>query len=288
MELARVATLRGHQVTVLEASDQLGGALRFAALLYEPNLRLLRWYEHEMDRLGVDIRRATRATPELVRELEPDCVVVASGAARTASTLPGADQRHVFDGDDLRDLLVGSSTTGAASKLSWPLRIGVSVGRRLGLLNDPARLAYLTRFFLPVGRNVVIVGGGLVGAELAEFLVERGRSVTVLEEGEKLALEMAHPRRWRVLGDLRDHGAVLVTGVESIEIGPKVVTYHCADGPATAAADTVVIATGLTGDRRLADEFVMAGMAPVVIGDADGVGYLEGAIHAGYHAAVAL
>jgi 2,4-dienoyl-CoA reductase-like NADH-dependent reductase (Old Yellow Enzyme family) len=288
LEMARVATQRGHHVTVLEAADRIGGALRFAALLYEPNLRLLNWYEHEVSRLGIDVRLSTVATAETIHALQPDHLVVASGAARNRSTLPGADQRHVFDGDDLRDLLVGSGSGGAAKKLVWPIRLGVAVGRRLGLLADPGRLAYLTRFFLPVGRHVVVVGGGLVGAELAEFLVERGRKVTVIEEGEKLALEMAHPRRWRVLGDLREHGAVLVTGASEIEIGTDNVSYRTEDGAATARADTVVIATGLTGDRRLAEAFTAAGLDPLVIGDADGVGYLEGAIHAGFHAAVAL
>ena len=64
LEVARVATLRGHDVTVFESSPRIGGALRFAALLYEPNLRLLRWYEHEITRLGVDVRTKTAATPE--------------------------------------------------------------------------------------------------------------------------------------------------------------------------------------------------------------------------------
>ena len=82
LEVARVATLRGHRVTVFEKAEQIGGALRFAALLYEPNLRLLHWYEHEMARLGVDLRTGTEATPALVDALAPDHLVVATGSAR--------------------------------------------------------------------------------------------------------------------------------------------------------------------------------------------------------------
>ena len=52
MEAARIAATRGHHVTLFEASDQLGGALRFAALVYEPNLRLLRWLTRQMEVLG--------------------------------------------------------------------------------------------------------------------------------------------------------------------------------------------------------------------------------------------
>ena len=53
-------------------------------------------------------------------------------------------------------------------------------------------------------------GGGLVGVELAEFLAERGREVTVLEESPVLAAEMALPRRWRILYTLREHGVQLL------------------------------------------------------------------------------
>ena len=287
LEVARVATLRGHDVTVFEAARNIGGALRFAALLYEPNLRLLRWYEHEMRRLAVDIRTATTATPEAVAALSPDHVVVATGAARTRSTLPGADRSHVFDGDDLRELLTGAGATGAARKLPLPARLALGIGRRVGLIDDPGILAKLTEQYMPVGKRVVIIGGGLVGAELAEFLMERGRKVTVLEEGDKLALEMAHPRRWRVLGDLRDHGVALVTGARDIEIGADSVTWSTDEGDANAAADTVVIAQLVDGDLAVAETFTEAGFEPIVIGDAGGVGYLEGAIHAGWHTAAA-
>ena len=180
-----MATLRGHHVTVLEQADQIWGALRFAALLYEPNLRLLRWYEHEMGRLAVDILTGTDATVELLTTLAPDHVVLATGSARRRSDLPGADQRHVFDGDDLRELLTGSGAGAATRKLAAPARLALAVGRRLGLLDDPGRVAALSERYMPVGKRVVIVGGGLVGVELAEFLLDRGRHVTVLEEGDK-------------------------------------------------------------------------------------------------------
>ena len=210
-------TLRGHDVTVFEAARNIGGALRFAALLYEPNLRLLRWYEHEMRRLAVDVRTATTATPEAVAALSPDHVVVATGAARTA------------DAARSRPPTSSTATTSASCSpvLALPGRREASVAgssrarhrSSVGLIDDPGILAKLTEQYMPVGKRVVIIGGGLVGAELAEFLMERDRKVTVLEEGDKLALEMAHPRRWRVLGDLRDHGVALVTGARDIEIG---------------------------------------------------------------------
>ncbi|MDW3220042.1 MAG: FAD-dependent oxidoreductase [Acidimicrobiales bacterium] len=293
MEAARVAALRGHHVTLFEASSQLGGALRFAALVYEPNLRLLRWLTRQMETLPIDVRVDTEATPDMVAALSPDAVIVATGAARLRSSVPGATQDFVVDGDDLRAMLTGSGDVAAAmKKLPRMGRLAATVGRRLGLLNDPERLAKLTEHYMPIGTRVAVIGGGLVGIELAEFLVDRGRTVTVLEEESVLATEMAHPRRWRVLTDLRDHGAELIGEATVTGIGDGVVHYMIGDDEDGAASsvdvDSVVIATGLVGDETVANRFRAAGIEPVVIGDCTGVGYLEGAMTDGFHAGHAL
>ncbi len=288
MEAARVAALRGHHVTLFEAASRLGGALRFAALVYEPNLWLLRWLTSQMDATGVDVRCATPADPAAVRALDPDVVIVATGAARQRADIPGVDGRHVLDGDDLRALLTGDGGSGAERKLSRTGRVATRLGRRFGLTADPERLARLTHHYMPIGRRVVILGGGLVGIELAEFLVARGRHVTVLEAGSTLATEMAHPRRWRVLTDLRDEGAELLTGVEVVRIDGHGVVYRGDGTEQVADADAVVVATGLVADESVADRFRAEGFEPVVIGDCRGVGYLEGAISEGFRAGAAV
>ena len=201
----------------------------------------------------------------------------------------GADRRLVVDGDDLRSVLTGSGDVAVAlKKLPRLARLAATVSRRIGLLDDPGRLARLTEHYLPVGKRVAIVGGGLVGVELADFFVQRGRTVTVLESGSTMAVEMAHPRRWRVLTDLRDHGATLVTDATVNEITDTAVHYETGHGDtgtlATVEVDSVVIATGAVADESLADAFRKAGYDPVVVGDCTGVGYLEGAIRAGFHA----
>lgn len=285
MEAARVASLRGHSVTLFEASAQLGGALRFGALVYEPNLRLLRWLTREMDQRKIDVRLNTPATADTVKSLQPDVVIVATGAGRERSTIPGATQSHVVDGEDLRDMLTGSGDGSAAKKLPLVGRAAATAGRALKLTSDPERLGQLTKVYMPLGKRVAIVGGGLVGIEMAEFLVERGRHVTVLHDGPTMAPEMAHPRRWRVLADLRDHGATLIAGASVVEIREQSLQYSSETEPAgMLAVDSVVIATGLVPDTSVADRFRQAGLNVVPIGDATGVTYLEGAMHSGFHA----
>jgi len=291
MEAARVSALRGHRVTLCEAEDRLGGALRFAALAYAPNERLLLWLERQVEGLGIEVRRGFGVTPDRIRELEPDVVIVAVGARRERPEVPGIDRRHVFDGDQLRALLGGSG--GAAGGLSLPARVAVAAGRALGITKEPGRLREWSRRYMPLGRRVTIVGGGLVGCELAEFLIERGREVTVLEEGPVLGAGFAHPRRWRVLYELRGHGARLETGARVVEIGAKEVRFEQmgADGATEARsvpADNVLLATGLVENRALAASLEGQGFDVREIGDGTGVGYIEGAIHGGYEAAEAV
>ena len=294
MEAARVAALRGHSVTLFEKSDQLGGTLRFAALVYEPNERLLRWLETQLRKLSVEIRAGTEATPELLRALAPDRILVASGAKREKLDVPGADRPHVFDGDDLRALLTGDGDPEAAKKLSLAGRLAVRAGRAIGVTSDPAKLREASRAYMPVGARVAIVGGGLVGCELAEFMAERGRDVTVLEATSKFAAEMAHPRRARVVEDLERAGVTLVARATLHEIGERTLRYEVAgkgDAPATAGeleVDTVVVATGLVGDTALADALRSVGPPVEVIGDASGVSYIEGAIGDGFRAVAGL
>jgi NADPH-dependent 2,4-dienoyl-CoA reductase/sulfur reductase-like enzyme len=124
----------------------------------------------------------------------------------------------------------------------------------------------------------VVIGGGLVGVELAEFLSERGRTVTVIEESPNLATEMALPRRWRALYALREHGVRLLSGAVVEAITDDGVLYLQHGEQQIAPADHVIIATGVAENRGLADALGGCGAAIHLIGDCRGVGYIEGAI----------
>jgi NADPH-dependent 2,4-dienoyl-CoA reductase/sulfur reductase-like enzyme len=128
----------------------------------------------------------------------------------------------------------------------------------------------------------VVIGGGLVGVELAEFLAERRRRVTVLEESDKLAVEMAHPRRARALHEARTHGVEFVTGAQLRSISGDEVEFAVGDEIRRVRASQVVIASGVEPDQVLADSLRSVGFDVRVVGDAETVGYIEGAVRSGY------
>jgi 2,4-dienoyl-CoA reductase-like NADH-dependent reductase (Old Yellow Enzyme family)/thioredoxin reductase len=108
MEAARVLRERGHDVTLCEKEAQLGGTLRIAAAgpLTREWRTFTRWHVRQIEMLGVKVRLGTEVTKELVAELSPDAVVIATGSAPGAD-VPGADQAIVFAEEDV--LLKGAA-----------------------------------------------------------------------------------------------------------------------------------------------------------------------------------
>src|SRR5690606_17397041 len=119
----RLASLRGHRVTLLERSNRLGGTLFFAALAYPENGALLDNLVHQVSQLPIEIRLNTSATPALLQELGADQVLVANGASRAAPPIPGAELKHVWSGDELRRMMTGDRAEEIArAKLSLAQR----------------------------------------------------------------------------------------------------------------------------------------------------------------------
>lgn len=284
MEAARVAATRGAKVTLIEKGSRLGGTLWFSQLTTPANAMLVDWLTHEIERLGVDVLTDTEADATIIASLNPDAVIVATGARRGRPGIPGGDMSHVLDGDTLRGLITGESGTDLSS-IGVLGRVAVTVGRGVGLLSNADRIRSWSKLWMPVGRRVVVIGGGLVGLELAEYLAERGRLVTVLEEGPHMGLPMAMPRRWTAVRKATEHGVTLVRNATPIEISKVAVRYRSADQEFEVRGDTVVIASEVSPDRTLADELSAIGIDARVVGDAADVGYIEGAMHSAHEVA---
>jgi 2,4-dienoyl-CoA reductase (NADPH2) len=279
MEAARIAALRGHRVTLCEKQGRLGGTLHLSSLVYAANAKLVEYLETQVRKLPIDLRLGEEVTPSLMRDLQPDVVLVAVGAKLEPPAIPGVDRANVLSGDDLRSLLTRSDGRVAAEKLSVRQRALLGVGSWLGISDRLDRARELSRRWMPLGKRVAVLGGGLVGVEIAAFLSERGREVTLLEEAKTLAAEMALPRRWRVLHELREGGVRLLTETRVEAILDEGVLYRDRQAQRqTLPADSIILATSPKPNRGLAD--ALAGMVAEVhlLGDCKGVGYIEGAL----------
>lgn len=287
MESARRLALRGHRVTLLEQSDRLGGTVQFAAIAYEPNGRILNWLRRQVSAAGVEVRLRTEATAEVLRQLAADEVVVATGAVRDMPAIPGAEGKNVFSGDDLRQLILGTDLSALKGQVGWATRLAARAGSLTGASRNIDLIREATRAWMPLGKRIVIIGGELVGLELAEFLALRGRQVTVIDAAPRFGAGLHIVRRLRVLDELKKIGVTLLPEAQDIAIGESSVSFIDTTGETREVdMDHTIVAQGARGDASLAEALRAAGFQVHTVGDCNGVGYIEGAMESAAKLAV--
>jgi 2,4-dienoyl-CoA reductase (NADPH2) len=250
LEAARVAALRGHDVTLYDRLTRIGGLLPVAALVKGTELEdlpaMVRYFKRQLEKLGVKTVLGKNVTPADIEKIRPDAVIIASGGVPAVPVIPGIDRANVVSSADLH------------RRLKFYLRF---IG--------PETLRWLTRFYLPVGKRVVIIGGSLHGCELGEFLTKRGRRVTIVEKSATLGQGMVDVIQAYLFDWFRRKGVTLIGGVqEYVEITNKGLTIIDKDGEKqTIPADTVIPALPLLPDLALFES--LKGKVPEIyaIGD---------------------
>lgn len=199
LEAARVTGLRGHDVILYEKTSRLGGLLPLASLIKGIELEnipdLVQYLVTQVKKLNVNIQLRREFTAALLEEVKPDAVIVAAGGTLAVPEIKGLENPKAL------------TTPSLHQRVKPYLRL---LGPRL--------LGWLTRFWLPIGKNVVVIGGGLHGCELAEFLVKRGRKVTIVEWDNQIGAEMLDFRLGLTLGWFERRGVNIITGVKEMEI----------------------------------------------------------------------
>jgi len=216
LETARVAANRGHHVTVLEKGTEVGGQLLIAAKAprREGFLDFPRYQQFQMDLLGVDIRLNTTATPQMVLDLKPDAVVVATGSVPRRLEVPGAEQANVVQ--------------------AWDVLAGrVPVGQRVVIVSEDDHMET---------------------PSVADFLASQGKQVEILHKWLMIGSEVENYSRGIVFYWLYKNGVVISpsTRVRAIE-GKTVLAFNAHTGEERRIdnVDSVVVSLGSRPDDQL-------------------------------------
>jgi len=287
MEAARIAALRGHDVTLFEKTRRLGGSAVFASILTRDNEELVDYLARQTRKLGVKVRLGVEVSAELLQGMNPDVAILAVGPGLTAPQITGAEGRNVLTGPQLRQMMSGHIDSATAAKVSHVQRILLRMaGPFLQGLLRPSTLRWLTRFWMPLGKKIAIVGGDFVACELAEFLAHRGRNVFVLASRPDVAPELSIPGRWRLINNLAECGVTILTDVECREISRDGVVICDKDSETRMIeADTVVFAEGIEPNLDLFRALDGKVSQAFLAGDCKELGLIEGAIADAYHIA---
>jgi 2-enoate reductase len=245
MEVARICKMRGHDVTLYEKSNELGGVFIAAAApnFKEKDKMLLEWYRHQVAKLEVNVRLNTVIKPEDIISLDVDEIIVATGAKARKLAITGANRANVMEAIDY---LLGNK---------------------------------------PVGENVVIIGGGLTGCEIAYDLALKGKKPVIVEMMDDIlkimGLSAANSNMLREI--IRYYNIPVHLESKLTEINDSGVVIETAGGKQQIPADSVILSVGYTAGTELAktdSENVH------ILGDAAKVGNLKNAIWQAYELAL--
>jgi len=258
IEAARIASTRGHTVTLCERGPRLGGSLVLAAITNSRMGNVVKYLDRQVRKLPIELRLNTEVTPALMDVIKPDVVILACGGTAPGLEVPGGGNSNVLDQRDMKEMMAGHGVGKGGPGQRVLSTLGALFMR---FFYEPSLIRWMLRFGFPFKKRVAIVGGGFAGCELGVTLVERGKEVAIM---------------------LRKAGARLETDADVVEITNEGVKIARAGATDLVEADTVVIVGALGPSTGLAERF--AGKAPVVrsIGDCAEPGKLLEATASGF------
>lgn len=249
LEAARIARLRGHEVSLWERDGELGGKLEVASLAPSKH-EVLRFRAHQrrvLDELGVDVRLGVAVDPAVVAAEHPDVLLLATGAAPLVPPIPGIDAPHVHDAQRL-------------------LRGEVTV---------------------PDGARVVVIGGSATGCETAELLAAAGVPTAIVEMRRSVGAGIEAITRRTMVRGLRGSGVEILTNATVVEIRSGAVTWTDAEGAThDTPADLVALAIGWRPTGAL--DALPDGIEVRVVGDAETPADFVRAVNEGADAGLAV
>jgi len=131
----------------------------------------------------------------------------------------------------------------------------------------------------------VVIGGGLVGGETADFLSSRNYQVSVVEIQPKLLPDMGASMRWILLSRLKEARVRTFTSSSVTRVEKGKVVVRTPEGEAAVPAGCLVISIGFKADEELVEDVKRSGVPFCIIGDKKNPRRIKDAIHEGYRAA---
>ena len=245
MEAAITLAKRGHNVTLVEKTEKLGGSLHPAGAAYfkEDIRKLIKVLSSRVEKAGVNVLLNKEVTPEFVKEFNPDTLFVAIGARELRPPIKGIDSDKVI----------------------------MAIDAEL----NPEKL----------GENVVIMGGGLVGAEASIGFEHEGKKCTIVEMKSTIAEEVNSFYRGGLMPEV-ERSAKCLVNTKVKEITSEGVVCEADGKEFTVQADSVVCALGFKSPYDEVDKLTDLVDEYYIIGDCKKVGKIYDAMNTGYYSAL--
>jgi len=231
MNAAAILAERGHQVTLYEKRDRLGGNVLIASVPPQKGemLNLIRYLTRRLEKSGARVCLKTKVDPDLIKAEKPDAVVISGGAVTRSLNLPEMQLAKVVTAEEI-------------------LRGEVSLNRK---------------------GQAIILGGGLVGCETALFLAGKGWKVTILEMLADIGMDVGPIMKFYLRRKLDEVGVQIQVSNEVCEYRAGKFVCRLPDGQkGFYEADLAVLAIGYQADNDLFEKVRKQVRETYIVGDA--------------------
>ncbi len=275
MSAALTAHRRGHLVTLYESSDRLGGQLHLAAAPpgRDEFLQFAKDLTNQMEVNKIPVLLNQTVNEDLIKEQNPDFVMLATGAKPLVPQIPGLDLPHVVDAWDVLE-----STVETGNKV-------VIVGG--GAVGVEAALFLAEKGTIsPEALKFLLVNKAETPEILFELATKGSKKVCLIEMMEKIGADIGKSTKWGMMQDLGRLGVETITLGAVTKITETGLEYETDGMVNQVAADSVVVAAGSRSYNPLESLMEKLNMPCMVIGDAKKVATAFDAVHDGYKVAI--
>jgi 2,4-dienoyl-CoA reductase (NADPH2) len=269
LSAALTAAQRGHQVTLFEASDRIGGQLNYARVVpsKEEFNETIRYYTTMLKKHGAEVRLNTRVTREMLdSEQGCDAFILATGVTPRKITTEGADLPHVVD---YTRVLSGEVKVGHRVVIIGAGGIAMDTSRFL-LSGGTDIPAYLTEWGI---NDSVNTPGGL---QKPKAVHSAQRAITIVQRRKgKMGANLGKTTVWAHRKELERFGVQFMDGVEYERIDQGGIHLKLGEEQVYLEADHIVVCAGQESERSLAELLDATGRPVQVVGGAGKAGELD-------------
>jgi len=244
LECARILKKRGHNVSIYEKGNKLGGQLLLAKVppMKDEIKYILEYQKVQLAKLGINIFLNKKVDAKLIEKQKPDTVIIATGAE---PFIP----KNLINFKDINNIVTFKEI----------------LSRQCNLF----------------GENVIVIGGGSTGCETAEYIYENNPKchITIIELFDTIACDEEVIARKLLLKRLNEYGVTFMTNTNVIKITENQVVIENNTKQDNLEADLIVLATGLSPNQELIPILEKKGVPYYKIGDCNEPRSITEAIH---------
>ena len=233
IQAAKTATLRGHDVVICTKEDKIGGLLSVASKPPHKDgiAAFIETIEEELKELNIDIRFNTIVNEEIIKVINPDHVIIATGATPIVPKIEGIEENYIYTAEDIlkEDRNILEKIRSGKTYIIGGGAVGLETAHYLAenIFTDIASIEFINKY---------------VPAQLKSNIYSP-LDITVVEMQSKVGKDL-NGNRWIMLNELKQYGVKIITDAKVLSVADNKISMIGKEGEITSNVDSIILAIG--------------------------------------------